>query len=113
MGSSWSGSRRALCHSGRIFATCRALRLLTDALLPHALCLNRYYDGEDVSVGQWLSPLELTIVDEHRMIAVRPDSPAWQEHGCMKDFLSQHYVNPQLMVVYWQNEMMGRTPCAE
>jgi len=72
----------------------------------------RYYDGEDVSVGQWLSPLVMSMVDDTRIIAYRPFEPAWNEHGCTKDMISQHYVEPAMMVTWFQNEMSGRLPCS-
>ena len=72
----------------------------------------RYYDGEDVSVGQWLSPLEMNMIDEERYIPYRTTVGAWMEHGCRADMISQHYVDPGMMQRYYDNEKAGRLPCA-
>lgn len=71
----------------------------------------RYYNGEDVSVGQWLSPLELNVIDEERFIPYGPDVGAWMEHGCRADMLSQHRIDPAMMERYYQNEIAGALPC--
>jgi beta-1,3-N-acetylgalactosaminyltransferase 2 len=72
----------------------------------------RYYEGEDISVGQWLSPLGLTLVDDTRVIAYAPNTPTWEEHGCPKDMISQHYVDPPTMLRWYMNEVAGKLPCA-
>ncbi|XP_060851834.1 beta-1,3-galactosyltransferase 6-like [Rhopalosiphum padi] len=56
-----------------------------------------FFASEDVSVGAWLSPLNITRKHDRRF------DTEWCTRGCQNTYLVTHKVSPEMMRQYWSN----------
>jgi len=56
-----------------------------------------FFANEDVSVGTWLIPLNITRKHDWRF------DTEWISHGCQNDYLVKHKRSPEMMRVDWSN----------
>jgi len=63
------------------------------------------YTSEDVSVGAWLSPLNITRKHDRRF------DTEWVSRGCRNDYLVTHKSNPKLMRLHWSNIIQTGKMC--
>lgn len=53
------------------------------------------YSSEDISVGTWLAPLNITRKHDRRF------DTEWRSRGCFNSHLITHKCSPEMMRQYW------------
>ncbi|XP_026817344.1 beta-1,3-galactosyltransferase 6-like [Rhopalosiphum maidis] len=84
--------------------------ILSKDLITHIVKNRDYlslFVSEDVSVGAWLSPLNITRKHDQRF------DTEWISRGCQNDYLVTHKRNPEMMRLHWSNIIQTGKLCDE
>jgi len=63
------------------------------------------FTSEDVSVGAWLSPLNITRKHDRRF------DTEWYSRGCQNNYLVTHKRSPEMMRLHWSHNIQTGKIC--